>query len=517
MVGSVLSMDYMFIQGNKKLKHRTPHERRQVRAYAQRSHQASKRQAAEDKAPDHASVSNTSDAMILKFRLQTAPRKRRSDARGLVQSDEKPPRDSATRSRVKSRYKAPRTASPTHSGVDPHNWLPFRLDHDDKSLLHQFQSYMRWPWCPVSGRSEWSAFTVSDELVFRVTMYSWATHIRNRQPTGYIESAKSQNMSLKNKAKAISMINERLSDSNAACSDEVLAGVAALTNIEVAFGSREEATIHINGLYTLVERRGGLQTLSSPRQELVQRLIAWNDLLYAELYEKDLVFPQLDLWDRAWRSLVAIQDPKTSHAWLANFLWPSTAIGAEMPAILYDVHLLSELEAKQPLTSLPDQMAMARGDSFHRLEYKLQCLLNAEVRPNELLTVIALATLVYVHHFLRGNPLTYRHFYTLLPSLVIGLSRSSCMNELRFSAPVIHLWLLAIGAVTSQRLDHLHLICLKLLAGLCLYRGFNRATFLDDLRSFLWCGAIDEDRYSTLWQKVEKLLLGGDLRPSSIS
>jgi hypothetical protein len=228
------------------------------------------------------------------------------------------------------------------------------------------------------------------------------------------------------------------------------------------------------------------------------------------------VFPQLDLWDRAWRSLVAVQDPKTSHMWLADFLFPSTAIGAELPAILYDVHLLGELEANQPLTSLTDQMAMARGDSFHRLEHKLQSLLKMECRPNEGLSVIALATLVYVHHFLRGNPLTYRHFDTLLPILVMGLSRSSCMNELRFSAPVIHLWLLAVGAVTSQRQNHLHQICLRLLSDLCLYRGFTRTTFLAGLKSFLWCGAVDEGRYGALWQKVKEHFLGGALHPSTI-
>ncbi|KPI35132.1 uncharacterized protein AB675_1376 [Cyphellophora attinorum] len=316
-------MDYMFINGNKKLKYRTPHERRQVRAYAQRSHQAAKRQASEDKAPDHESISNTSNATVLKFRLQTESRKQASNDGGFVGNVERATKDPATEYRVKSSYKT-RGASLTSSGVDPYNWLPFQLEYDDSLLLYQFQNYERWPWCPVSGRSEWSAFTVSDELVFRVTMYSWSTHIRNRRPPGYLESAKSLETTFKNKAKAISMVNQRLSDSNAACSDEVLAAVAALTNIEVAFGTREEATIHINGLYTLVEQRGGLQTLRSPRQELVQRLIAWNDLLYAELYGKGLVFPQLDLWDRAWRSLVANQTPITSHAWLAHFLWPST-------------------------------------------------------------------------------------------------------------------------------------------------------------------------------------------------
>jgi hypothetical protein len=518
-----MSTNYIFINGGARLSEMPLRERRQLRAYVQRADRAKKHSPTHQ--PSGQETPGAAKAgMTLKFRFNETVHARgskpatvkysggRSAAASADEDDTN--RDEFIRDQrvetlqLSSTVIVPWQPPLDSSGVDPFNWLPFQLGSDDAALLHQFQNYERWPWCPINGCNEWSLFTLSDELVFRVTMYSWNTHIRTRQPKESFQSSKALQRSLHDKAKAISIINKRLSDPIAACSDELLAAVAALTNIEVSSGSQEEATAHINGLHALVERRGGLHTLNNARQQLVQRLAAWNDLLYGELYGRSITFPPLELWDRAWRSLPLPQyatPPLTSSL---EYLLTAGTIGAEMTKILHGVRLLSELEAERAHSSLSDQMAMYRNDSFHSLEYQLRRLVEktsnqSADRLNKLIRVIALTTLVYVHHFLRGSPLTYRAFGVLLPNLVQELTEPEGIWELLEYAPRLHLWLLAVSAVTSSNWGDLHRSCLGWLSRLCQLRGLDWEAFSNELRLFLWCGADDEVRYHRLWSELD--------------
>lgn len=397
---------------------------------------------------------------------------------------------------------------PDSRGIDPFGALPFYLTLKDSDLLQRFQRHERWPWCPINGRSEWALFTVSDELVFRVTMYAWNIHMLGKQSGQEPSEWLRQNPRLfKYKATTISIINKRLSDPETICSDEVIAAVAALTNAELAFGSMEDAATHIKGLHALVRQRGGLKTLETPRQQLIQRLAAWNDFLYAELCGTVLVSPPLDLWDQSWHLLAIGKTSNPSRGLSGGHLVATLIPNAKILAILLDIRLLCELEAIETITSLPDNLAMRRGDAFHKFEWQLKNFIDAVSLDlgnwrNQIVNVVALASLIYVHHCLRGNPLTYRHFSVLVPKLLQGLQSMEDHSERISFAPLTRLWVLAVGAVTSKKLGALHDVFVSKLLELCIAKKFGRYDYIRSLQGFLWCGVKDEERFGHLWDEI---------------
>lgn len=404
--------------------------------------------------------------------------------------------------------------SPDSRALDPFGVLPWHLTKDDSSLLQQFHQYVRWPWCPISGRSEWSSFTVSDELVFRVTMYSWTFHMRSRQSAAdQVRWQRHEMAILRNKVRTIEIINQRLSDPEKACSDEVIAATAAITNTEIAFGSLDDAHVHMNGLRAIILRRGGLNTLSTPRQQLVQRLCAWNDLLYSELRGTQLHFPALDLWNEAW-SLFSHMGSRTPLPGLSPVELNAVPIpNFAVFGVLHDMRVLCELQELQPLTSLPDDQAMRRGDAFHRLEWQLHRIIDSvrhqsDNEHSRIVHVIAQAALIHVHHCLRGNALGYRNFSVLVPDLLEGLQTLAQHGETLDFAPHLKIWVSAVGAVTSKKISAVHEAFMDQLTDLCVSWQLDQHGFLAYLRQFLWCGPEDERRFVELWNDMWTRLPG---------
>ncbi len=107
------------------------------------------------------------------------------------------------------------------------------------------------------------------------------------------------------------MINEKLNDNGGFVTDETLAAVAAIVNIEISFGSREDARKHMKGLETLVEMKGGIERLKGSFEGVLQRFVGWNDLNYAELFGSQLRFAK----DCDYVFLTRNALLSTSHDW----------------------------------------------------------------------------------------------------------------------------------------------------------------------------------------------------------
>lgn len=200
--------------------------------------------------------------------------------------------------------------------LDPLNVLPFQVSRRDEEFIENFRAWETDSWCPVNGSGVWFGFALKDELLFHATIYHWgesspldlAEGVRIfacvllyvpmavDQTTGMHFMRTNVNFLLKNpettdhKLASFRIINQQLSIINGTVRDETMAAVAAIVDVEMSFGSRDEAKKHMSGLETMVNMRGGIENIKESINGVLQRLIGWNDLKFAELFGVQLTF-----------------------------------------------------------------------------------------------------------------------------------------------------------------------------------------------------------------------------------
>jgi hypothetical protein len=394
--------------------------------------------------------------------------------------------------------------------IDVFRVLPVQLDEADEASLQLFQQYDRYPWCPINGQNSWSSFAVSDQLVFHATMFSWGMHFRHRRP---IPDPQEEMKTLQHKVAAISLINDRLSNSDQAANDETVAAVAALTNIALVIDSYPEASKHMAGLWAIVEMRGGLSSLASGVQQHLQRLISWNDLIYSEVFDEKLRFPPIEVWDESWGTLRRRNLPGSLPGLSRAELRAAGVPHHEVLHLLNDMRDLCDAEQTSPLRMTSDEGRMRRGDMFHRLERKLRVIIQGSTSAGNsrwdatVWRAVSIAALIFTHHHLRGNPLKYRHFNVLSMQLYDALlTMDEDLIELDF-APALLIWVLSTGAVVTTAMGAVHASFVFMLGKVCIRYGladYDRFRWM--LGQFLWTGEADEARYSRLWQELEPSL-----------
>lgn len=85
-------------------------------------------------------------------------------------------------------------------------------------------------WCPISAGTGWFGFAMHDSALFHATLWHWAAHKLNASRRPEKDSIEV----LSHKFEAIRLINERLGDSTQQLTDETVAAVACLANVEVS-------------------------------------------------------------------------------------------------------------------------------------------------------------------------------------------------------------------------------------------------------------------------------------------
>ncbi|KIV81440.1 hypothetical protein PV11_03629 [Exophiala sideris] len=397
--------------------------------------------------------------------------------------------------------------------IDPFGTLAIELNTKDEIFLHRFSKLNRYPWCPINGQSDWSIFAVSDQLVFHATMYSWGMHFRHRTPAPRHDE---EVQVIQHKLAAISLINDRLSDPDAATGDATIAAVAALTNIALISDSYPEASKHMRGMDAIIAKRGGLSTLGSGVQLHLRRLLSWNDLIYSEVFDEKLRFPPIEVRDEAWGAFQPT-DGSTSLPGLSyTELRAARVPRHEVLQLLDDIRGLCQAEQASPLLRIDEQGRMKRSDMFLRVEMRLRLIVQVDTRPGKnrwdatVWRAASLAAMMFTHHHLRGNPLKYRHFPVLSMQLYDTLrSMSEELTEFDF-APGLLIWVLSTGAVVSTNVGGAHQSFVTMLTRACMRYGLtNWDQYRWMLCGFLWTGEADEKRYSRLWQEVQQSMLAG--------
>lgn len=397
-----------------------------------------------------------------------------------------------------------------NSRIDPLGVLPVQLTSFDEVLVDRFQNYVPESWCPVSGQSAWFPFAVNDQLLFHATMYNWAMHFADaaNDPT-----FASHPGIVRHKLIAIHMINEKLFDPVEAVRDESLGAVVAIINVEIAYGSAEESARHMAGLRAMIEMRGGIELLGDGISGLLQRLVGWTDLNYAELHSAPLLFKKENCdWDRV-RAEAGWACPPCFHN-ATDIVEPRTSPTQQTQVIplLREIRDLCGEVVRRPLLSMPEHEKMKRNDRFHALERRLRILserltdvklADAEQLDDLIWRSCASAGLLYVHYVLRGLSLGYRQFDTLCRDLFHTLLGIPDIKQAWNFAPELLLWVLSVGTMLTPARPEYNWFVDSLVAACATFGYSEWFQFREAIQSFLWVDKYDDERYFLIWQAVE--------------
>ena len=397
--------------------------------------------------------------------------------------------------------------------LDAFNCLPFSFKPGDEKLLDRFQVYQRWPWCPVSGHSLWSKFTITDELIFHTSLYTWAVHFARRFVHEDTDEWLLKHRLLEHKIAALHLINERLAEEAEATSDATLAAVGALTVLEVLYGSRAESEKHMDGLVAIVNLRGGINTLHTGPQLLIQRLATWSDMIAVRRYGTAYRLPPMTIGrpdDVEWWEETNTDRglPGLSKAELNSIGVPKH----ESVTTLSSIKQLACLEQDMPLTSLDHTDLQHRADTYTRLDQRLHVIVEStkSIHADEWATTVwravSLTEILYVQSFLAGCPVMYTPYEDTLQDLkrvIEGMDVS--LPQLDFF-PHLKIWMCYVGVIVSESSVDANECFMERLIFACQRWRLDEARLKSLLKDFIWRGPSDELQFRDVWQKIEHSL-----------
>jgi hypothetical protein len=88
--------------------------------------------------------------------------------------------------------------------------------------------------------------------------------------------------------KAITSINDRLSEPDICIDDQTIAAVFCMSILESVYGDTSSYDIHMSGLEKMVRMRGGLESLELGG--LLAKMVAWLDFNHSKLHGTPLHF-----------------------------------------------------------------------------------------------------------------------------------------------------------------------------------------------------------------------------------
>lgn len=170
---------------------------------------------------------------------------------------------------------------------------------------------------------------------------------------------------------------------------------------------------------------------------------------------------------------------------------------------------------------------MLRCDMFLKIESRLNIITklisstspdssSADGKRGLVWKATALTALIFVHHFLRGNPLRHQQYGVLVPMLQDTLFQMAPdFRELAFARPLLF-WILSVACVTSNGLS-CHGWLVERLSMSCTSYSMDWQDLRLLLTGFLWTGNEDEDKYASVWSLVEHYQKTPQSQESSIT
>ncbi|SPJ73844.1 uncharacterized protein FTOL_03574 [Fusarium torulosum] len=167
--------------------------------------------------------------------------------------------------------------------LDPFGAIPIPSNPNIDTLLKHFMVLFDYLTTTVPSNNTWLGIAINDPLLMRVTLCTTAAFGATVIP---LFSSDLRKEGLKLKGDAIKELNFILQ--NGQISENVLGAIAHLGHSENLEGSSQEADIHMRGLQTLLNMRGGIKSINAYQ---VGRFINWVDLELATTHGRRPLYP----------------------------------------------------------------------------------------------------------------------------------------------------------------------------------------------------------------------------------
>ncbi|KIM95881.1 hypothetical protein OIDMADRAFT_58972 [Oidiodendron maius Zn] len=340
--------------------------------------------------------------------------------------------------------------------------LPFSTQRREVELIHHYIQVFAKSSLPMSSldESQWFNKALNDEACYHGTLFVSAAHQALLAGAGNDLPRDCY----RHKGEAIRIINQRLGDPHRRIEDGTIAAIACLAAYENVNGSLETAEVHVKGLESLGNLRGGFHSADMP--VFLEQIVYWVELCNASALKRRARFIPQNLLNLMAPNLTVPDSPVFTAVW--NRQWGF--LGPEIvPFRLYDgmnilratmFHRIRELSYIRAKVQSVGELATVSQQQFTNKVLLIERQINAIVNqpaadgksssmPMRCMPFYS-STLLFVYLVLRGIPTTSSilgNFITRLRTALSFLKRENNWQEIPHG---FLLWMLFIGGWAAE-------------------------------------------------------------------
>ncbi|EPE27424.1 Zn2/Cys6 DNA-binding protein [Glarea lozoyensis ATCC 20868] len=375
--------------------------------------------------------------------------------------------------------------------LDPFQTYPNgRVSGLDDLMKHYLSLtvYKSFPWQPASTTNPTCAYYIplvlNDVVLFHATLqlatFRLEAHSMQRSNVVHL------------RAECVRLLRDRIENAHHdALSDETLGAVATMAAVEHERGNVEMLKMHMDGLKTMIDLRGGLQAirLSGP---MVANLIFW--MFVVSMYESEYppLDPELPLY---LGSISQFEDIAPLHDQSIDLT--AMGLGEPVASVLISIQHVSQLVPSS--TAYPT--AATSLTILSRTCALLSHLLSIPPQASFISEAARFATLLHVFAPWRGLPPDGTlAINRLLHSLISTLRKIVAENT---PCNTLLLWIFAVGGVTADGLPERVWFVSHLVRNVENLELKTWEEAKDHIRRVIWHEALCERTHYKLWQEVE--------------
>ncbi|KAE9566840.1 hypothetical protein CGMCC3_g17017 [Colletotrichum fructicola] len=314
--------------------------------------------------------------------------------------------------------------------ADPFNTLPIPSNSSVDSLVRYFITRFNLNSTTIDQQRPWFPYAMQSALIMRVTLALAAEFLTATMPS---LDPKLQREGYQQKGEAMRIIRTRLESRESAksASDDlsVLAGVAMLGSVEAFQGHFAAAEVHLTGLHSMMEARGGPDTIK--HDYILCRCINWIDIQVASGLGRIPKFPMFHTLDQVSLPLLGGHNPDESNEPRKIFVSLRQAICSQAGAVSAD--------------DIRIVMNTADSSILHFLYVERRTATPVQKR----FLVLVAAAHVFLYVVLREIPTTGHMIRLLVARMRAALDDADSIALIWVSHDAALLWILFVGIVGS--------------------------------------------------------------------
>ncbi|KAF3797788.1 hypothetical protein GCG54_00011879 [Colletotrichum gloeosporioides] len=373
--------------------------------------------------------------------------------------------------------------------ADPFNTLPIPSNSEVDSLVRYFITRFNLNSTTIDQQRPWFPYAMQSALIMRVTLALAAEFLTATMPS---LDPKLQREGYQQKGEAMRIIRTRLGSRESAksASDDlsVLAGVAMLGSVEAFQGHFAAAEVHLTGLHSMMEARGGPDTIK--HDYILCRCINWIDIQVASGLGRIPKFPMFHTLDQVSLPSSVVNRAMTPPLRHLDRLGGHNPDESNEPRKIF-VSLRQAICSQAGAVSADDiRIVMNTADSsiLHFLYVERRTATPVQKR----FLVLVAAAHVFLYVVLREIPTTGHMIRLLVARMRAALDDADSIALIWVSHDAALLWILFVGIVGSGTTEdrqwfasRLHKV-LDRAGDVLPIERCNRETLQQMLAGFLW-------------------------------